>query len=247
MRLNRAGPEPVGRYRTRYVTAGPVGGPGVLLVHGIGVSGRYFDPLTRILAVTHRVVTPDLPGFGDSGRPRPALSIAQQAIALERLLEKTVPHCPLLVGHSMGAQVVTELAVRNPGLASAVVLIGPVTDPAACSAARQAWRLARDTALEPWWINARVLRDYLRGGPRSFAGSLGHMLNYPLERRLAAVTEPVLLVRGSRDPVCPREFLHRLGDGAAGARVTEIPATAHVAMADRPDLVAEALRLITQK
>jgi pimeloyl-ACP methyl ester carboxylesterase len=218
---------------------GPDSGPDVLLVHGIGVSRRYFAPLARELSSTHRVMTPDLPGFGDSSRPRPALTITEQAVALETALDLKTRTGMTLIGHSMGTQVVTELAVRNPGLARGLILIGPVVEPPNQSVVRQVWRLIRDLPREPLRINALVLSDYVRGGVRSFAGSLPQMLHYPLADRLAEVAAPVLLVRGDRDPIASRSFLRTLAAVAAGeAEIVEIPGAGHVAMAIRPDLVA---------
>ena len=220
---------------------GPDSGPGMLLVHGIGVSGRYFAPLIHELSRSHRVVTPDLPGFGRSSRPRPALTITEQAMALETALGLPGRTDLVLVGHSMGSQVVTELAVRNPGLVRGLVLIGPVAQDR--SAVLQAGRLLRDLPREPFRINALVLRDYVRGGIRSFAGTLPKMLKYPLAERLSAVTAPVVLIRGANDPIADLAFLRTLAAAAAGAtRIVEIPDTAHVTMAVRPDLIAARCR-----
>ena len=48
---------------------GRVWPPGIVLVHGFGVSGRYMLPLAAYLAVDHPVFLRDLPGFGDSSHP----------------------------------------------------------------------------------------------------------------------------------------------------------------------------------
>jgi pimeloyl-ACP methyl ester carboxylesterase len=225
-----------------YVRTGVASGPAALLVHGIGTSGRSFAALAEHLEPTHQVVAVDLPGFGASGRPRPALDIEGQAAALAEVVSRTGLSRPVLVGHSMGSQVVTELAVRIPDLARAVILIGPVVDPEAATALRQGLRLARDVAGEPIRLNALVLRDYLRGGPRSFLETLRPMLGYPLEERLAKVTVPVVLVRGVNDPIAPRKFLDRLANRVPGAEVVDIPGARHLAMAVRPDLVARICR-----
>src|SRR5215217_647908 len=43
----------------------------VVLVHGLGLSSRYLAPLgRRLAALGHRVLAPDLPGFGRSPKPR---------------------------------------------------------------------------------------------------------------------------------------------------------------------------------
>jgi pimeloyl-ACP methyl ester carboxylesterase len=41
----------------------------IVLVHGLGLSGRYMLPLAARLAADHQVFLPDLPGFGDSSHP----------------------------------------------------------------------------------------------------------------------------------------------------------------------------------
>jgi pimeloyl-ACP methyl ester carboxylesterase len=50
------------------------GGPSVILVHGLVVSGRYMVPAAERLAHDRRVFVPDLPGFGLSESPPRASS-----------------------------------------------------------------------------------------------------------------------------------------------------------------------------
>jgi hypothetical protein len=84
-----------------------------VLVHGIGVSSRYFRRLIPQFVPHGRVLAVELPGFGGAPKPKQALSIEEDAEMLAALLvqrgEKVI-----LVGHSMGAQVVTEVALRVP-------------------------------------------------------------------------------------------------------------------------------------
>src|SRR5207247_9606363 len=53
----------------------PSDAPAVVLVHGIGVSGRYLVPTAVRLATTCRVYVPDLPGFGLSTKPSAILDV----------------------------------------------------------------------------------------------------------------------------------------------------------------------------
>src|SRR5436190_17974179 len=57
-------------------------GPPVVLVHGLGVSGRYMLPTAVRLAGHLPTYVPDLPGFGQSARPARALDIPELADAL---------------------------------------------------------------------------------------------------------------------------------------------------------------------
>lgn len=221
---------------------GPASGPALLLVHGLGVSGRYYEPLIQLLSTTYRVVTPDLPGFGASGRPDPAPGIEGMAVELERVVDIAGLHRPVLLGHSMGAQVVTEMAARRPDRTRGVVLVGPVVDPAVPSAFSQGWRLARDSALEPMLLKALTTREYLRAGPRSYRQALRHMLDYRILDRMADVSAPVEVMRGSRDPIASRAFVEALAAAAPSGRAHEIPGARHLAVATRPDVVADLCR-----
>lgn len=239
-RVTAAGHEVV---LTRLTPAdGGTGAVPVVLVHGIGVSGRYFGPLARELALEGPVLVPDLPGFGASPRPDEPLTIADHAAVLTELVRREGWTAPVLVGHSMGAQVVTEAAAATPGLASGVVLVGPVAEPGKRSVLHQGWRLLRDGRHETARANWVVMTDYLRTGPRWYAATLPHMLDYPLEERIAAVREPVLLVRGGNDPIAQPEFLERLAARAADARVDEVPGEGHVVMMRSPRTAAAMCR-----
>src|SRR3954464_3082518 len=53
--------------------------PNLVLVHGLGVSAKYLVPTLGELSDQFNVYAPELPGFGRSDRPRPALNIQQLA------------------------------------------------------------------------------------------------------------------------------------------------------------------------
>lgn len=224
-------------YETAFELTGE--GPDVVLVHGIGVSGRYFRALTGELRGRARVLVPDLPGFGDSPRPEKPLTVAAHADVVAALCAELGLDRPVLVGHSMGTQIVTEAALRHPGLASGVVLVGPVADPRARTGPRQAWRLFRDAFREPPSGVALQLREWARCGPRWFLATLPHMLGHPLEDRIPDVDVPLVIARGERDPVAPPAYVQWLAD-RADARVLQVPRAGHLAMFRRPQYVANA-------
>lgn len=220
----------------------------VLLVHGIGVSSRYFGPLERDLSRGVRVVAPDLPGFGRSHMPdRHPLSVAEHADVLAALVEQLGLDRPVVVGHSMGAQFVTELAIRRPDLVGALVLLGPVVDPSARSVARQGLRLAVDFLREPPRGAVLQLREYLRTGLRWYLATARHMVDYRIDERLPLVRVPVAVVRGRRDPVAPAAFVRALAASAADATVEEIAGGAHMVQWSRPDAVRAVIERVQQR
>jgi pimeloyl-ACP methyl ester carboxylesterase len=210
---------------TVFSTPGPgtPDAPVFVLVHGIGMSHRYLNRLHGELAATGAVHSVDLPGFGRSPKPEHGVTIEQYADYLGELLPRLSDRPAVLVGHSMGAQFVTETAVRHPALVAQLVLIGGVTDPARASALTQALDLGRDTVKEPLGGTLIVLGDYLRCGPRWYLTTLRPMLDYRTDLRLRLVSAPTLVIRGQDDPVSRHEWAANLAAQAPQGRLLEIP------------------------
>jgi pimeloyl-ACP methyl ester carboxylesterase len=83
-------------------------GPGLVFVHGMWMSGRFFSAQVGHFAARRRVVVPDLRGHGDSGRPLVGHTIRRCARDLQALLDELDVRDPVLVGWSMGAMVCWE-------------------------------------------------------------------------------------------------------------------------------------------
>ncbi|WP_180357914.1 alpha/beta fold hydrolase [Streptomyces sp. NP160] len=220
----------------------------MVLVHGIGSSGAYFGPLSRLLAQRWRVVVPDLAGHGRSPQPARPLTVDEHAASVARVLadlattSPTGAPAPLLLGHSLGCQVAAALVAAHPRAARAAVLLGPTTDDRARSALRQGLRLARNSVREPVSLAPVQAASYLRCGPRTYLGTVGPMLSDRIEDHLAAAAVPVLVARGQHDPVAPRGWLARLAlrvPRASLVGATEVPGAHHVAQWSHPGPVAE--------
>ncbi|MFC0058265.1 alpha/beta fold hydrolase [Streptomyces actinomycinicus] len=111
--------------RTRYQTWGHQGPP-VVLVHGAFESVDTWSRLAPLLARDHRVYALDLTGNGYSERHGPYTvdHFARQLLGFIGAMRLGGPgERPLLVGHSSGAAVVTEAALRAPGRLGGVMLL----------------------------------------------------------------------------------------------------------------------------
>lgn len=90
-------------------------GPVVVLVHGLGASHTDWCFQVPALASHYRVITPDLPGFGDSPPPKRPLQIDDYAAVIEALVDAVSPDAPVaIVGHSMGGAVSLQAVLRAP-------------------------------------------------------------------------------------------------------------------------------------
>jgi pimeloyl-ACP methyl ester carboxylesterase len=70
-------------------------------------------------------VSIDLRGHGESDAPEQKYSILGFADDIAWICDQVGIEKPLVVGHSMGGAVALSLAVRHPGLPSAIVLLDP--------------------------------------------------------------------------------------------------------------------------
>jgi pimeloyl-ACP methyl ester carboxylesterase len=103
------------------------GAPPILLVHGWTHDHTYLAPQFAHFSEHHRVVSVDLRGHGDSDKPEQTYSIQGFADDLAWQIYELGLHRPVVVGHSMGAAVVLDLAGRYGDRISAVVLLDPST------------------------------------------------------------------------------------------------------------------------
>lgn len=214
-----------------YSVGGPRTAPNApvfVLLHGIGMSHRYYRRLQQILAGHGDVHSLDLPGFGAAAKPDRQISVAEYAAVVSGTLDKLGTGAVVVVGHSMGTQFAAELALLRPDLVSHVVLIGPVVDSARRNVLIQALLLGVNSLTESPAGNAIVFTDYVRSGVRWYLTELPVMMSYDLEKKLSRIAQPVLVVRGSRDPVAPRSWCQKLAAIAAHGRFLEIPGKPHI-------------------
>jgi pimeloyl-ACP methyl ester carboxylesterase len=208
-----------------------------VLVHGIGMSSRCYRPLAAELARHGNVHAIEMPGFGSTRRPGTTLSLAGLARCVSDVLGRLGVERPVLVGHSMGCQVVVEMALQHPDAWKGLVLLGPTINRAERTGPMQALRLAQDSLREPPRVNAIVFSDYLRSIPQYFR-TLPRMLSQRLEERIGGVAVPVLLIRGENDPIAPEAWIHELAAACPGALTATVPGEAHVLMYKSPETVA---------
>lgn len=183
--------------------------PAIVLVHGLVISSAYMVPTALGLAPYRAVLAPDLPGFGQSEDPPRILTVPGLAEALADWMDAVGLHRAVLVGNSLGCQVIVELAARWPTRVAAAVLTAPTMDPSAGPAA-QVGRWMRDWFRERPSLLLANLRDYRNAGLRRAYRTFRHALDHDIESRLPGVTAPTLVLHGSRDPIVSQRWVERL-------------------------------------
>ena len=89
-------------------------GEPLLLVHGLGGSGRYFERLAARVHERFRVVAPDLAGFGSSDKPKIGYERATHLEDLDAVAERFGDREPIVAGHSLGGLFAALWSARRP-------------------------------------------------------------------------------------------------------------------------------------
>ncbi|OAR26053.1 hydrolase [Streptomyces sp. ERV7] len=236
-------------------------GDALLLVHGHPFDRTMWDPQIEEFARTHRVVAPDLRGYG-SAPVTPGTTLlsdfAQDVLALaDRLgIERFT-----LGGLSMGGQIVMECYRLFPERISALVLADtfPAAETADGRTARRemADRLVRegmkpyaDEVLEkmvaPYAdpdVKAHVLRMMTATDPEGAAAALRGRAERPDYRELlTTVTVPTLVVVGRDDTYTPVADAEAMHTAIPGSTLVVVEAAAHLPNLERPEEFNAALR-----
>ncbi|MBA3347940.1 MAG: alpha/beta hydrolase [Actinobacteria bacterium] len=199
----------------------------VVLVHGLGVGQRYFEPLARELG---------------SDVLRPELRDPAPIEELAALLEARLDGPAALVANSMGCQIVTALAVSRPELVSSLALVGPTVDRRTHSVVRHVLRLGIDGWYEPFRLTATVIGDYATYGTLDLVRQAKFALDDRIEDRLPSVAAPTVVVRGAHDPLCPAAWAREVTGLLPDARLVTIAGAGHAVHFSHPREVAAALR-----
>jgi 2-hydroxy-6-oxonona-2,4-dienedioate hydrolase len=213
----------------------------LVLVHGLGVSSRYMMPLAEILAADRPVYVPDLPGFGRSEKPRRTFDVHEQAEFLASWMPAMGLERADFLGHSLGCQVVADLAFHHPERVLRLTLAAPTIDDRGRSVPRELGRLLRDSWREPFSLAPIVLNDYVRAGFGRALRTLRYALADRIEEKLPSLRMRTLVLRGERDPVVSERWTERVHGLLPAGRLAVVTRAAHAFQYSFPREVAELL------
>lgn len=239
-------------------------GPPLLLLHGLGGSIRFWDPLWPHLA-GRDVLAVDLLGHGRSPAPRTAYTLHDHLEALYRVLEhQRFPPCTVL-GHSLGGVLAASLAALRPQQVTGLLLVNapmPVDFATNLAEARAAAGIKVLTVGEPVSRAAvslyrqRLFRKHLFAGfPDEVVDDFERAPWFVLHRTLwnavirqdlrplaSRILQPVTAVLSGRDRVVMAHSTERYLHYPAGSvRRVRVEGADHVLPWTHPELVAAEL------
>jgi abhydrolase domain-containing protein 6 len=245
----------VNGYATRVWRAGS--GPKIGFLAGYGGLPRWI-PFLDQLAQARTVIVPSLPGFPGGDRGHSILDThLDWVLAVRDILDKADLRGADLVGSSVGASLVAEIAALWPDTVRRLALLAPFglfdetnppTDPWAQRADSVPGLMCADP--EIW----KALKAVPEGAnsvewpiEQTRANEAAARIFWPLgntrlEKRLPRIQAPTLLLWGEQDRVMPVAYAQAFAKGIQGPTETRvIPGAGHLAELDRPEAVAAAV------
>ncbi|MEU6252766.1 alpha/beta fold hydrolase [Streptomyces sp. NPDC047043] len=235
-------------------------GPGLVLLHGVGLDRTMWARCLPALTARHRVTLVDLRGHGASPAAAPGVSLRELAADVAALLEGPTH----MVGFSLGALVAQQLAVEQPELTASLTLVSSVAGRSReerASVLRRRERAEEDfaasahAAVERWFSPEWRARE-----PELAWSALTTLLDNDRTSYLACydvfatadedlwpdlpqIKAPTLAVTGADDPGSTPAMSHLLAERIPGARALIVPDTRHLLPLERPEELARAVLL----
>lgn len=156
-------------------------GPALVLLHGTGAATHSWRDLAPILAKTHTIIAPDLPGHGFTEAPEHGSGFALPEVArgVAALLRElnAAPHA--LVGHSAGAAIAVRMVLDGVAAAAGVVGINAALLPFPGPLGPWAPMLARTLFYNPFSLGLFAYRASRPGAIAELMRSTGSALDAP--------------------------------------------------------------------
>lgn len=239
-------------------------GPPVLLVHGFPLDHTMWSAQIAALTPRHRVLAPDLRGFGGSVVTEGTVTMPQFADDLAALLDALdITERVTYVGFSMGGYIAWPFVQRHARRLNGLVLcdtraVGDTPEGAegrlamADRVEAEGAKVAADAMLPKLLAPGRAERDpqlaatlratMLATDPRGIAAAQrGMAQRADATPKLRDLNLPTLVIVGEHDAIAKRDEMRALAKAIPRSRFVEVPGAGHTAPMEEPDAVNVAL------
>ena len=241
----------------RYRVADEGVGPVLLFVHGFPLNHSMWSAQITEFSRTHRVLAPDLRGFGETDGALYSVSMAQFADDLALLLEALHAEKPItFCGLSMGGYIGWQFALRHPEWLGRLIACDTRAAADSAEAASNRLRLAElalESGAEPVAramlpklfapgvleqqpiLTGRVREMMLNTSPIAIAAAhRGMAIRQDVTSILPSFGFPTLVIAGEHDAISPPAEMNSIAEAMPNAEFVLIPAAGHMAPLENP-------------
>jgi (E)-2-((N-methylformamido)methylene)succinate hydrolase len=233
-------------------------GPDLLLIHGVGLRAEAWNAMLPQLEPHFTVTALDIPGHGGSARANEVELCAFSDRFADFVTSRAGPVC--VAGHSMGAMIAIDLAIRLPEQICAIAALNAIhqrSQDAARDVQKRAAALSRTDMSDPTptldrWFGpnptgahakaAKNCRSWLSScEPDGYADAYHVFAHHPGPKSLDALSCPALFVTAEHDPNSTPAMSHRMADLCPDGQAVIVKDAAHMAPVTDTDMIAQHL------
>jgi pimeloyl-ACP methyl ester carboxylesterase len=230
----------------------------LVLVHGLGASAERWMYAVPLLEKHFRLVIPDLIGFGYSDKPNVDYTMDFFTDFLRDFLKEINIIRSTIIGSSLGGQISAEFTSKNISAVEKLILVSPsgvmkTSTPALDSyimaalypnsdSARHAFE-SMSVSTEPipdHIVDGFVTRMRLPNAKMAFMSTLLGLKNSDnLDKKLANISIPALLIWGKEDPVIPIRYARDFLSMIPHCQYLTMDGSGHTPYVDNPETFVE--------
>jgi len=231
-------------------TDSKTGDTALIFIHGWGINHSYWASQVPYFSGHYRVITLDLPGFGQSGKNRNTWTVEDYTRDIGAILKQLAIKKAILVGHSMSGSIIVESALTYPDQVIGIVgidnlkEIGLVVTPQM----QKEWDAFYDTARKNFKpvisenmqglfapstadsIKKRVTDDITGSDPAIAIACLQNLDKYPFVQKLQSLHKTIYLVNSDHTPTDMLAFQKN----NISFRLLNVGPTGHYPMLEKP-------------
>lgn len=234
----------------------------IVLIHGFPLNLKIWDQLIPELS-GYRVLTVDLPGFGQSTLSNESFTINDIGRALIDWLQALNIERPVLVGHSLGGYVALSMLSQWPQGIGGVVLLHSAAladSPEKKESRNKVLQFIEDHGVSAFTSNfvqplfadpqhpaiGTVREIAMEAQKNAVTGYTKAMRDRPDRMELIQQTAvPLLLIAGAKDSVIPPETVEKHRVSSVGVAIVE--ETGHMGMYENPKQVGRLIKTFAGK
>lgn len=225
----------------------------LIFIHG-SMSSHLAWNYQRQLSEDYRPIMLDLPGHGRSDPPDAEITVKLYADYVAEFIRKLDLVKGIPVGHSLGGAITLQLALDNPGLLTALVLVGTGAKlgvlPAILDAVKTRFEESIDLAIgrmafaagaDPKLVELSK-QECLRCGSEIAYADFSACNNFDVRDRLAELYLKTLIIVGEEDQLTPVKWSKYLREKIPKSKLLVVEKAGHMVMLEQPEQVNDRIR-----
>lgn len=250
-------------------------GTPLVLIHGYGSSVYTWRNIFEPLSEHFRVIAIDLKGFGFSEKPDGDYTRREQAVLVQKFLDKLKIEKAWFAGSSMGGEVSLNVALQNPNRVEGLILIdsagvksvkGSSFTPsrfeitfvgrAFVAVALLSDNLVRTSLERSFYDDSKVTKEVVKtyyqplqtnNGQKAAVYAQQQWDLYPIEDELSKIKVPTLIIWGAEDVVTPLAGGKKMNASIENSKFVIFKNCGHLPAEEMPQKTVEEILKFTEK